>query len=65
MPWDFNIQEKRDKACRKVLELLEEQPILLIGSPGCHPFSKLQQLTWHKRPPEEYEAMVMEGLEHH
>eukprot|EP00972_Heterocapsa_arctica_P091082 13438515-Heterocapsa_arctica.AAC.1 len=62
MPWDFNIKEKRDKARLKVKT---EQPILLIGSPGSSPFSKLQQLTWHKRPPEEYEAMVLEGLEHH
>eukprot|EP00972_Heterocapsa_arctica_P096793 14280538-Heterocapsa_arctica.AAC.1 len=62
MPWDFNLKETRDKARRKVET---EKPILLIGCPPCSPFSKLQPLSWHKRSPEDYEAMILEGLEHH
>ena len=61
-PWDFTVHEKREKARRR---LMEEEPILLVGCPPCSSFSRLQQLSWHKRPPEDYEAMVQEGLTHH
>ena len=42
MPWDFNIEEKRGKARRKVDA---EKPIILIGSPPRSPFGKLQELS--------------------
>ena len=61
-PWDFNVPEKREKARRR---LIEEEPILLVGSPPCSSFSRLQQLSWNKRCPEDYVAMVQEGLDHH
>ena len=38
---------------------------MLVGCPPCSPFSRLQQMSWNKRGPEDYEAMVQEGLAHH
>ena len=61
-PWDFSRACCRAKAREKVEQ---ERPYMLIGSPPCSPFSKLQAISRHKRRPEDYERMVVEGLVHH
>jgi len=43
--WDFNQPEMRRRVVKKVLE---EDPLLIIGSPMCTAFSTLQQLNKHK-----------------
>ena len=51
-PWDFDIQEQKDKAEGKVLSTC---PDLLIGSPTCKDFSPWQRLNEAKSTePERY-----------
>ena len=42
LPWDFNLEAKREKARRMVRE---QRPYLLIGSPECRAFSTWQALN--------------------
>ena len=57
-PWDFDSPAKRDKA----LKLLQkERPMLLIGSPMCTAFSRLQELSRHKRDESEFKRMILYG----
>ena len=41
--WDFRRKEDRRKAKKYILE---EKPVLVIGSPVCTPFSTLQRWNW-------------------
>ena len=61
IPWDFSIPERR-AAARKLLA--ETKPYLLIGSPPCTPFSKLQNLNFPKMDPKVVEEMLRQGREH-
>ena len=40
--WDFNMKGHRDAAKRKIEE---QKPLLLIGSPPCTPFCRLQHFS--------------------
>ena len=42
VPWDFNIQEKRDKAEQMVQD---KKGLSLIGSPMCSAINQLQSLS--------------------
>ena len=44
-PWDFDLLEMRNQAIRHIME---EKPLLLIGSPMCTMFSQLQSMNWGK-----------------
>ena len=49
IPWDFDNVAMRNKVARK---LLEDKPMLLIGSPMCTEFSSWMQLNHKKMAPE-------------
>ena len=57
-PWDFTKRDKRDKALDMVIQ---KKALLLVGSPMCKAFSRLQNITRSKRDPGEYERMVAEA----
>ena len=46
-PWDFNILEMRNRAARKVLE---DKPLLLIGSPMCTVYCTMNNINHAKMP---------------
>ena len=48
-PWDFDQQEKRDKARRKIRE---QKPLWLVGSPMCTAWCSWQRLNRLRRDPE-------------
>ena len=48
--WNFDEEEMRQRARKKVDK---EQPMFLIGSPFCTPYSPLQALSANRRDPEE------------
>ena len=60
-PWNFSIPAQRRRAEEKIDR---EQPILLIGSPSCTPFSNIQNLNKDKRDPKEIEKELIEGRLH-
>ena len=47
-PWDFNVQAKRDKAERLIKG---KRAVLLVVSPMCAAFSRLQNLNFPKMEP--------------
>merc|ERR1739836_329887 len=49
MPWDFTLIEMRNKAARKVME---DKPLVLIGSPPCTDWSALMNLNRDKMDPD-------------
>ncbi len=60
-PWDFNTKEKRDKALDMVLG---KRALLVIGSPMCRAFSKLQNWNFKRMKPEKRDKMIAEGRAH-
>ena len=61
-PWDFNKPEKRARA-REVL--LRDKPFMLIASPMCTAFCRLQELfNYPKMEPNEVEQLVKEAVAH-
>ena len=61
MPWDFDIEEKRQKAERKVRE---EKPMVLIGSPMCTAFCTWQALNNLKRDPDVVKKELERAIMH-
>ena len=61
MPWDFSIQDKRDKAEQMVRD---KTGLLLIGSPMCSAVSQLQALNRGRMGEQKYQDMVQKGTEH-
>ena len=59
-PWDFDCVHMRNKATRK---LLEDKPLLLIGSPMCAPFSPLQTFNKKHWTAEEEESRKRQDME--
>ena len=49
-PWDFTKPEMRNKAARKVIQ---DSPLVLIGSPPCTDWSSIMNLNWSKMSPQE------------
>eukprot|EP00973_Karenia_brevis_P053051 7375893-Karenia_brevis.AAC.1 len=49
-PWDFTDANMRNKAVRR---LIEDKPLLLIGSPPCTYFSQLMNINWSRMNAEE------------
>ena len=60
-PWNFDLQEQRDKCMRHVIE---QRPNFLIGSPMCTAFSILQGLNKWRMNPKKWDAMMEKGLRH-
>ena len=59
--WDLNKSED----VKEVEETIDrEEPKLLTGSPPCHMFSQLQNISWHKLSPEIREKRMSEALHH-
>ena len=59
--WDLNKSED----VREVNDRIDqEEPKLLTGSPPCHIFSQLQNISWHKIRPEVREKRMSEALRH-
>ena len=62
MPWDFSVQEKRDKAKRKIDN---DEPFMVILCPMCGPFSALQALfNYPKLESEEVRRKLEAATEH-
>ena len=60
-PWDFNCQDKADKA----EELIRtKRPLLLIGSPMCAAFSQLQTMNFARMSEEEVKKIIEYGTRH-
>ena len=59
--WNFSIPAHRRRAEERIDR---EQPILLIGSPSCTPFSNIQNLNKDKRDPQAIERELVEGRLH-
>ena len=49
LPWDFNSAKMRNRAIRK---LLNDKPIVLIGSPMCTEYSTMNQINHARMGPE-------------
>ena len=60
-PWDFNDNKKRAKAMDMVLG---KRALLVIGSPMCKAFSRLQNWNYKRMDPEKKERMIREGKRH-
>ena len=61
-PWDLSIPEKQRKAERKVDE---DKPLMLVLSPQCGPFSRLNELFNYPRANKDVvEQKIRDGLEH-
>ena len=58
---DFNEVEMRNTAVRK---LLEDEPLLLIGSPMCIAFGTMNNLNYPKMCPEEVKRRMEHGRRH-
>ena len=59
MPWDFNIESKRVKAEEMVRS---KSSLLLVVSPMCAAFSRLQRLNYPKMNPEKVKQLVEYGV---
>ena len=60
-PWDFNDKRKRDKAMDMVLG---KRALLLVGSPMCKAFSRLQNWNFKRMDPEKRNRIIEEGRRH-
>ena len=60
-PWDFNIEEKRDRAERLVKQ---KKALLLIGSPMCSAFSQIQGINFAKMTTQEVHKVIEYGTRH-
>ena len=57
LPWDLNGPNRRKKALDKVLG---KEALLLVGSPMCKAFSRLQNMSKHKRAREDIQKDMKE-----
>ena len=60
-PWDFNDEEKRNKA-KKLIG--ERRAVLLVGSPMCSAFSQIQNLNFAKMTEEQVHKIREYGRKH-
>ena len=60
-PWDFNCEDKREKAKRMVRN---KEALLVIGSPMCAAFSRLQHLNFGRLSKEEVDKVLEYGKKH-
>ena len=54
-PWDFSVEAKRIKA-EKIIRV--KKALLLIGSPMCTAFSRLQKMNIHRMSKDDASKMV-------
>ena len=59
--WDFNNKEMRNRAARR---LLQDQPLLLVGSPMCTVYSSMNQINHGRMTAEEVEARFRYARRH-
>lgn len=59
--WDFNSLVMRSRAIRK---LLQDKPLVLVGSPMCGPFSCMNHINYSKMCQEEVEQRIVYGRRH-
>ena len=60
-PWDFNCEEKRRKA---ISMIRNNKAMLIIGSPMCTAFSRLQNLNFRRMTPERVKEIIEYGMKH-
>ena len=61
-PWDLSVKAKREKAKKKVDE---DRPFMVILSPMCGPFSRLQELfNYPKQDAEDVKEKIRAALDH-
>ena len=59
--WDL----RKESDVQEVREWIDkDEPALLTGSPPCHMFSLLQNISWYKLSPEVRERRMKEALNH-
>ena len=61
VPWDFDIPERRAEAKRRILE---QRPVLLVGSPMCTAFSTWQHLNATKGDPVKIKEAYTRAMVH-
>ena len=62
MPWDLSRPDKQRKVKKR---LAEDEPVMLIVSPMCGPFSTLQSVfNYPKLPESEVESKLLDAMEH-
>ena len=59
--WDLTKSEDVEEV-ERIVE--GDKPELLTGSPLCHMFSQLQNISWHKISPEVQEKRMTEAIHH-
>ena len=59
--WDFDVPERREEAKRRILE---QKPMLLVGSPMCTAFSTWQYLNAAKADPEKVKQAYARAMIH-
>ena len=60
-PWDLSKKNVQDRVRKMVVD---SKPFMLVGSPPCTPFSRLQELSAPKRDPKIVEAEKAAGRVH-
>ena len=60
-PWDFDGVRMRNHACRRVMQ---EQPMLRIGSVFCGPWSSIMELNYCKMTPADRDWMIERARKH-
>ena len=61
VPWDFDVPERREEAKRRIME---QKPMLLVGSPMCTAFSTWQYLNAAKADPEKVKQAYTRAMIH-
>ena len=60
-PWDLSKRSVQDRVRKMVID---SKPFMLVGSPPCTPFSRLQELNSPKRDPKVVEGKLAAGRAH-
>eukprot|EP00973_Karenia_brevis_P071117 9880493-Karenia_brevis.AAC.1 len=60
-PWDFNKIHMKNKAIRKIIQ---DEPMLVIGSPMCTNFSQLMNINWSRMSQEDVQKRWEEAVMH-
>ena len=60
-PWDLSKKDVQQKVMKMVVEC---KPFMVVGSPPCTAFSRLQELSKHKRDPDIVKRELAAAVEH-
>ena len=60
-PWDLSRKDVQQRVTKMVTE---SKPFMVVGSPPCTAFSRLQELSKHKRDPKIVQKKLADAVEH-